>query len=449
MPTATPSSWFERRPAQALVAVALILVMCDATFLYKHRWLLPNYTGMSWDTATLLTSGEGYSFLDQAYFPFAGPGNKVSAAREPVPVLLFAAVQTIKPGSHLALGALQAAAHLATMAGIFFLTRRFGTVHAALLASLCWTFYPAAIRELLGKEVDLLAAVFVVWGLVFFLRALDDRHWSSMALAATFLGLAALTRSALLAVVLALAAGLAFAKMPRRLIVVFVSVFLLTQLPWMIRNAIVFGQPVVGTTLTGYNFYRQNCLIGDGSFFRYLAGSDADEAFSALLAAHPELKGTENEAQMDAFYRREALTIIAQHPLRYAALAGFRFFILWFNLTVPEAYGNSVNASDYLLMIQHALLLTLALTAGLGSMWKQAWPIVVGVGAFTLIHMGVAGRMYYTIDVVPLLLPVASHYAVSAATRYRWIRMTVPTAIALCAVYIVLVVYGKFPLPNP
>jgi hypothetical protein len=440
-------SWFERHPAQAMVVVALLLVLSDGLLLRNQRWYLPNYTGMSWDTAELLTTGQGYSFLDQAYFPFAGPNNKVSAAREPVPVLLFAAAQIIRPGSHLALGVLQAAAHLATMFGIFSLTRRLGNTSAAMLASILWAFYPAALRELIGKEVDLITSAFAVWGVAFFVRAWQGGEIRSWILSAATLGLAVLSRSALLAVVLVVVFGLMIAKVPKRSVVVFVSVFVLTKVPWVVRNALVFGKPVVGTTLAGYNLYRQNCLIEEGNFLRFLAGSESDAKFAALIAAHPELKGTENEAEMDAFYRREALEIIREHPMRYAALSGFRFFILWFNFTVPQAYGRKTDLMDIILMAWHALLLAGGLAAW-RKLGNSAWPLMASVGAFTVIHMLVAARMFYVLSVVPLLLAMASIIVLHSAERSSTWAWGVAASTALVFVLDEMMMFGYLALPN-
>ncbi len=451
--------WLDRSPTLAIVLLVLMLVALDGYHLWHSRDVAATFRGMSWDIAESLWKGDGYSFIAPSYFPFSGPTNKVSAAREPVPVLLFAALGTLTGGSHIALGVFHIGVSVLVMLGTFVLARELAGSLVALLSALLWAVYLPAMREVPGKEVDLIAAVFMVWGLVFFVRALrrgDARCWISSGLS---LGLAALSRSALAAVILALAGFLSFFPpfshgrktgwLRVRPIVLFVVAAALVQLPWMVRNFSVFGRPVIGTTLFGYNFYRQNHLLEEHKYIPFVAGPGTERALWQVISSRPDLKGTENEAEFDLVLREESLRIIRAHPAEYVLLSGYRFLPLWFNWGVPQAYGMSPNITDYFMMIQQGVVLLLALVVGWRALRDEAWPLLVSVGAFTLIHMAVAARMLYTIDVVPILLPLASFGVVNAGTRYRWASVILPTIGFLWVLYAVVVAYGKLPLPTP
>jgi hypothetical protein len=205
-------AWIDRKPVRALILIALLMVSLDACKLWKSRYAIVGYGGLSWDIARNLMDGKGYTFIVSSYFPFSGPTNKVSAAREPVPVLLFATVGLLTQGSSLALGFFQIGVSLMVLFGTFALARHIAGERVALLCALAWALYPPAMREMLDKEVDLIAALLVVWGMVLFVRAQSRATASSWIAAGLVFGLAVLSRSAFLMVVLVLAVGLVLAS---------------------------------------------------------------------------------------------------------------------------------------------------------------------------------------------------------------------------------------------
>ncbi|HXG01225.1 MAG TPA: glycosyltransferase family 39 protein [Bacteroidota bacterium] len=446
--------WIDRSPHAVLLALILALVAFDGYYVWHSRHHASGFTGMSWDIAESLRKGEGYSFIAPSYFPFSGATNKTSAAREPVPVLLFVAVGALFNGSYLALGAFHILVRILTLLGIFTLARQIAGVRVAVLAAIGWLVYLPALREVPAKEVDLIAALFTVWGLALAVRAWSADRMVWWFASGIMLGLATLTRSALLAVALAITVCLFLFRKDsqgsRRLrpILLFVGAIAAVQLPWVVRNVAAFGQPVIGTTLAGYNLYRQNHMLEEGKLVPFVAGPATQQSLQALIARHPELTGIENEAEFDRFLREESFRIIAAHPGGYVLLCLYRFPALWLNWGVPEAYGNSPNTTDYLMMIQQALLLVLAFTTGTLELWEKSWPIIAGVVAFTLIHMAVAARMLYTIDVVPSLLPLASVSILSVSARHRWASVMLPTSGVAWVLYAVLVDLGRLPPPS-
>jgi hypothetical protein len=189
--------------------------------------------------------------------------------------------------------------------------------------------------------------------------------------------------------------------------VLLVLVVFAMMLPWLVRNTIVFGSPVLGTTLNGYNLYRHNYMLGSDDYLRYIAGEEAHQAILALIGRHPELRGTENEAQINNIYMREALKVIAAHPVRYAQLVVYRFLPLWFDWQIDEAYGAPSPHLDYYEMAVQAFLLITALIA-VWKTWKRSWPLWTSIIVYCLGYMAVVGQLRYLVGVMPLVMSISA-----------------------------------------
>jgi hypothetical protein len=371
-----------------------------------------------WSIALSLAHGHGYSYCDQVYFPFCGPSNQVSASREPAPVLLFAALAAVTHDSLSAAISLELLINLAIVPAIFLLTRQVADVRSALIAALLWALYLAPAKFFLPDATgDLLATLSVAWAMFFFVRAQHrGRAWDWIT-AGACLGVGALSRSAVSVLAPTLMVGLLFwplgpsATRPlrRRLrpVAFFGLAFALTLAPWLARNYAVFGHPVLGTTLAEYNLYRENFPLRTDDYLRFVSGDEGEAAVMKLLEHRTDLCGCENEAEMAAVYREEALRIIAEHPLRYLKLSAYRFVMLWFNWGVNAAYGNPDGWSDYALMFQHGFFLTTAVL-GFARVWPRGWPLALSVIAMSLAYMAVIGRIRLIVPVMPLTIALSA-----------------------------------------
>lgn len=367
-----------------------------------------------WVIAQNLIHGHGYSLCLQRYFPFCGPTNQVTAAREPLPVLLFAAVAWLGHESLWIAVSVEFVIYLSVLVVIYLLTREWADSRSGLIAALIWTIYIPAIELVPQVSGDLLAALLVSIGILLVLHARKTRRIRAWALAGFILGLAVISRSGTLAIVLMVSGGIMLeswmegSKWKDGLypaLLVF-SLTLLIMSPWLIRNKLVLGRPVLGSSLVGYNMYRHNYMITGDNYFRYVGGAEGLKAMDALLARRTDLLGTENEAQMDIVYRQEALKIISAHPVQYILLSAFRFFPLWFNLTYYEAYNLPVPHEDYWIMILQGMLLVLVLL-GLRGNLKRSWPLWSSVAALSLIYMAVDAQLLYLIPVMPLAISLS------------------------------------------
>jgi len=156
-------------------------------------------------------------------------------------------------------------------------------------------------------------------------------------------------------------------------------------------------------------------MIEGTGFFRYVGSEEAGNAIQALLFHRTDLRGDENEAEMDVLYRNEALRIIRSYPIRYGLLSVYRFFPLWFDWKIAEAYGRQPNRYDYFIMLLQASLLILAFI-GIHKGADQAWPLWGSILMLSLAYMAVDARLLYVMPVMPLVL------SLSAAGLSKWLQ---------------------------
>jgi hypothetical protein len=177
--------------------------------------------------------------------------------------------------------------------------------------------------------------------------------------------------------------------------------------PWLIRNRVALGRPILGSSLTGYNLYRHNYMIEKDHYFRYAGPEEAAQAIENLVSQHSDLRGNENEAQMDLIYRNEALKIIELHPGQYLFLSAYRILPLWFDWKIAEAYGRPTNRYGYTIMLLQASLL-LPAVLGLRKNLSQTWPLWGSILAISAVYMAVDARLLYVIPVMPLVISLSA-----------------------------------------
>ena len=368
-----------------------------------------------WGIALNLNRGYGYSLCNQYYFPFCDVAGPATAMREAAPVLLFAGVARLFHESLFAAGVMELLLYIGVMAAVFYLARDWKGPLAGLLAAFLWAIYPRAISLIPQVSGDLLATLSVTVGILFVQRARASdraRDWLSAGLG---LGLASLSRSVMLVVAVTIIVGVGIERWGLRqrivdwlrpsLLVAAMVASLLT--PWLVRTEIVFGRPLVGSSLVGYNIYRQNYMLASNDYFRNVGTDEGWTAIQALLARRTDLSGHENEAQMDAIYRQEGLGIIAAHPVHYVLLSGYRFFMLWFDWRVSEAFGYPMGFNEYAMAVAQAILMVLAFL-GLRGNWKATWPLWASLVMVTLAYMAVNSRLHYIVPLMPLTMSLVA-----------------------------------------
>jgi hypothetical protein len=415
------SAWIDRHPAIVLVSIVLFALILgliklridppSPEFNWENRW---------WQIAINVVHGEGFISCKPNYFPFCGPTNQVTAMREPLPVLLFALIAFVSNESLLAAAASVVLINLAIIVAVFYLTRELSNTRTGLLAAFLWAVYLPPIRLFYSQiSGDLFACLGITCGLFLFLRAQKTmRHWQWLSSGFLF-GLAILSRSAVLAIAAALTVALFFwLGTPARRsqssqfrwyypVLIFTLAWVVTITPWVVRNAIVFGHPVIGSTLSGYYLYRQNHILSASEDLHFVSGGEFLPVLKDMVSQRPELTGLENEAQMNEIYLEEGMQIIEAHPLRYLALSAYRFLMLWFNWRVNEVYGKVNTPGDSMMVFQNLFFLVAGLI-GLRGRFRQAWPLVLSVVSFSGLYIAVMAHLPYIIPVVPGLVALSA-----------------------------------------
>jgi 4-amino-4-deoxy-L-arabinose transferase-like glycosyltransferase len=381
----------------------------------------------SLDAARSLASGHGLRLCDR-YFPFCGPGNDATAQVGPIPAGAFAAALRVlgEPAGVTAIVVLQLGLGLLTTLGVYALARRlFGSIHGALLAALLCASYPHFVSyELYPREEPLFAASLVgtMLALVVALRK-GAPLW--FGITGTGFAVSSLCRFAPVYFPLLLLPALPFlvrgsARRRALCALTFALGFAVVMAPWVWRNQRAFGMFVPGGTLAGYNLYRHNHILAGDDYLRYVHGEESESAIRALLARRTDLKGDENEAQMDHVYREEAAAIIRAHPFRYAALSAYRLVAFFTEYGVQPA---GLPLSWVIVDAENLLILALALSTVLRRRLRDP-PAVIALllllGYYTAGHALVNARLRYMVPVMPLFMILAADTLVvlaSAALR--------------------------------
>jgi 4-amino-4-deoxy-L-arabinose transferase-like glycosyltransferase len=403
-------------PSHAVGAILVLGILLSAISIVNHPPSLQSgETDSWWPIALNLIHGHGYSLCLTQYFPFCGPFNQVTAMREPIPVFLFSIAAWAGKESLWSAGIIEIIIYLAMILSIYFLTREWADTRSAVIASFLWIIYLPALELIPQVSGDLFAALCITLGILFTLRARKTRSTLHWIVAGVALGLAILSRSATLVIALLVIGGQTIESWrqhlkPKDIIrpaLLLSGLVILIMVPWLIRNRLALGSSILGSSLTGYNLYRHNYMIGKNQYFRYVGPEEAAHAIKDLISRRPDLRGDENEAEMDLIYRGEALRIIKAHPAQYALLSAYRFLPLWFDWKIAEAYGRPTNRYGYLIMILQAMLLILALV-GIKKRASLTWPLWGSILAISLAYMAVDARLLYVMTVMPLVISLSA-----------------------------------------
>jgi len=409
-----------------LTLIAVFTWLIGILFLYRWPPDLHNGETVSWWGITLnLVHGYGYSFCNQYYFPFCNASIPYTAMREPAPVLLFAAVALLFKESLLAASLTELMLHIGIVIAVFYLTREWAGPSRGLLAALAWAIYPRAYILIPQVSGDLLAGLGVTVGICFVMKARRTDHVQDWLLAGLALGVAVMSRSAILMVALTVIAGCIVERWdlrrsiwnwlrPTLLVATVVGV---SMAPWLIYTNTVFGRPLVGSSLVGYNIYRHNFTVATNNYLHYVSNDEGWAAIQALLARRTDLTGSENEAQMDVVYRQEGLRIIAANPVHYVLLSAYRFFMLWFDWQVSVGFGYPMGLTEYLLAALQLVLLIFAFV-GLKNNLRRTWPMWASLITVTLAYIAVDSRMLYTGPVMPLVISLSAAGTVRLSKKF-------------------------------
>jgi 4-amino-4-deoxy-L-arabinose transferase-like glycosyltransferase len=350
----------------------------------------------------------GRGITDGANFAFMSAG---------YPMLLLAPVFWLSDNSLLAAQVANALLGVGSTALCWAVAREAGaTPRGRLLAAGLFALYlPSWIyAEYLAKEnlmTPLMLAL--IWASLRLWRAASAAAaWVAAAVAGLACGLLALVGNAGLALVPALAAGLALGqgsvgvKIARLVLVSITAVTV--ALPWALRNQEVLGSAVMNTN-GGFNLYLGNNPAATGRFVSIADTPGAQRWHTAKR---------EGEIAAEAAMREEALAWIRSHPGEFVQLALRKGVLFW---TPPVHEGQSPPSRREALARDVWLWQFLLLCGlGLGSLALYRWPgpsgpprqglllLWIALAGYTAVHMLFYVIFRYREPIMPVLAVLAA-----------------------------------------
>ena len=244
---------------------------------------------------------------------YAQTPGEPTAQRVPLYPLFQAAIYAALGPSAQPLRAAQVLIAAATLLLVYGLGATLGGRRAGAWAAAAAALYPATMfyaQALLSETLFTFFVIGAAWCAVSGRRPVG---------AGALIGLAALTRPIGLMLGPALAAAAWWPRRNWKHPTLLLAAMLLALSPWVMRNEIALGRPLVAD-LTG----GKNLLIGCNPY----AGA-REQGRRLFAAAASPLAGITGEVALDRAARRAALTYLGAHPGRIALLAPFRLAAFW------------------------------------------------------------------------------------------------------------------------
>jgi hypothetical protein len=304
-----------------------------------------------------MLAGDGMSSKELlTYYP---AGHLVpTAARSPLPIVMFAGALSVL-GSHSYYPLLLLAwclSGVVAACGYWVAVRASGREWLGLWTGLIFSFYLSEMfittTYSMASE-PLFAACLAVY--VVLLIRVTDRPGPGLALAAgAMLGLTMLSRPTVLLLPVVSIGWILYRLRGRGLALsaAFALAFAAVQVPWVVRNYRVFGEPLFTTTLGGFNLLRHNGMIEEGKYHTGYSHPEMERKIRRLTAAAGRPLESFNEVEIDGLLKTEGARIIRSYPTRYLKLSAMRSVWIWYN----ENSGRGLYAVENLLIYLSALV---------------------------------------------------------------------------------------------
>ncbi|MFQ5733450.1 MAG: ArnT family glycosyltransferase [Planctomycetaceae bacterium] len=329
-----------------------------------------------------LRTGDGFSF----------DGERPTAYRPPLYPLFLAIART---GGDWSVALLQVLMGTGTVWLAYRLGRNLGLKRGAVWAAGLVAADPLLLRYTPQLMTETLFTLLVAFLLVSVTDPRDTR-WRPALIGAAF-GLCALCRPTIWAfgailggvwVVMNLDPALC---RKRRLVKVgvAVAVCLLVVSPWVVRNAVVFGRPIVMTTHGGYTLLLGNNPAFYDDVVRQPWGTTWSEERLARWKQTTSRTNGETESQHDHRLFRRAVANIADDLPGFAAACSLRLRRFWNVLPLAEGTdtGRSLLAGIALFYAVQFLGLLVGLYRLRKAEWQRWWPLAALIVSFTAVHL--------------------------------------------------------------
>ncbi len=409
-----------------IVRLALLVAVANVTVL----------TGDERDYVQLadsLNAGQGFAY----------PNGRLTSMRPPLYPAVVAALWRVAGTSSLqVVRAAQIVVELGTVVVLFLLARELFGRKVALIAAAAWCFYPSylfagivILTEVLFTFLLLLACLCAVLA---FRRPGRAVGWAFAAGAS--IGLAALTRSVVWPLPLALAPALAaITPLPtggRVKVAVAVAIgYAVFVAPWAVRNTRIQMTPVVVDTMGGLNLRMGNYEFTPEDRMWDAVSLPPELAWSHALGVEHADAAQWTDGQRDKWASRRAIQYMTAHPATTIRRAALKFADFW---GLEREYVAGLRSGKYPAPVwfavgsSTAVLLAYAAAMVLGCVglfnsnvedWRMHVVPLLALVWICAIHTVVFGHSRYHLPVMPIVLI----YAAAAIHERLWRRWSPAT----------------------
>jgi 4-amino-4-deoxy-L-arabinose transferase-like glycosyltransferase len=373
------------------------------------------------DIANSLLGGHGYVYTE-------GQTAYVAAVSSPLYVLLTAAVYFVTDHSHAVMLVLQALFGGATAALSVWLAARMGRIEAAWAAGILVALDPGLLvysAELHPLSLDALAFLTVICATV--ALPLWPR-WRDTAVVGLALGIAALTRTTVLSltpILLLWAARYRCLRLISPAAAALVVVALLVYSPWPVRNSVLLGQVLVGSSESSEWLWRGTNPNATGSSYttdQQTMLSVAPPEFQARIAAA-------SEAERMTIYRDAVVQYVGQHPLDAIRLYLVKLKAFWLGSDTTGALYPALWTPLYEAWFGLVLIFG---AFGVWSTWREVQARSVSVLIIASLLLVASSQAFFYVEgrhrlaVEPLLLVLAGVGLGQMGTLRRFARIGTP-----------------------
>jgi hypothetical protein len=375
--------------------------------------------------ATNLANGQGYttgSLL--TYYP---AGRLVpTAARSPVPVLLFAGIiRLVGSAWYYPLLALAwCCSGVVAVCGFWIARRASGREWLGVWTGVVFACYLSEmyITTTFAVGSEPIFSMLLAGYLVLTILAVDRGSVRLAGASGAALALASLSRPAVLLLPIVPIAWMLYQLRGRAvgMVLALLLTFVTIHIPWVARNYAVFGRPIATTTLGGFVLYRHNGMIEDDQYHvGYSLPEFAPRVYRVAAAAGRPLASFD-EGELDTLLSAEGMRIISTYPWRYLKLCAYRSIWIWY----VENSGRGLYA------LQNGLIYLLALV-GLVSAIRTREPVyvllILQIAYFVAVHSAINVQYRFICPLMPVMILLAG-LPVHAAIVSRRERMLMPSA---------------------
>lgn len=354
-----------------------------------------------------VAAGRGF-VLDSFLTYFATPDGRLvpTAARGPVPILFLAAFVRLFNDPYYPILFVTWLLSAGTSLATYGIARRIAGSHSVALLTAVLTgvhlsgMYINTTFSYCSEPLFIVLLALAVY--CAYLAADGGLIWQA-ALSGLLLGVACLCRQTVI-VLPVLYVLLFWFSQPRRVIrlsCAAVLSFVVVQAPWVVRNQLALGQPIMTSTLGGYGLFMAGVAARERQPGRFdYEWPDTVQArgemLQALAAAGKSLHTT-NEVEFDAILNAAAKRIIAENREGYIRNSLFNSVVIF--------YRHYSGRGLYL--VQNAFYYLFA-AVGLATLcFRRRWPLVVPplllVGYFVGIHAPFVPSYRYLFPATPFL----------------------------------------------